>query len=135
MRPNPSEIWSFDSPTLPIGELKFKHHLCIGTDGVFLFVSTHHKKKKNHRGVIVIPNSEVPFLPPTKTRKSEISCTTIIERRFPDPKLAKNNPRGTVTRRLMKNVLHHVRTSRQLTEDERDAILDNIYDYYGSGLG
>ncbi len=135
MRPNPSEVWSFESPTLPIGEKKFKHHLCIGTDGVFLFVSTHRKRRIDHRGVMIIPNSDVPFLKPTPTQRSEISCTNVIQRNFPDPDVPRNNPRGTVLRRLMKDVLHHVRTSRQLTEDERDAILDAIYDYYGTALG
>ena len=35
----------------------------------------------------------------------------------------------------MKDLLQYVRTSRQLTEDERDGILDAIYDYYGTALG
>ncbi len=135
MTPYASEVWTFESPTAPKGELKPKHHLCIGYDGVFLFISTHRKRREDHRGVIVIPNSEVPFLPPTETKRSEISCTTIIQRRFPDPKLSRNNPRGTVDRRLMENLLRHVRKSRQLTEDERDAILGYIYDYYGADLG
>jgi hypothetical protein len=135
MRPNPSEVWSFKSPTLPNGDKKFKHHLCIGTDGVFLFVSTHRKRREDHRGVIVIPNSDVPFLPDTETQQSEISCTTIIKRSFPDPRVPRNNPRGTVVRRLMRDVLCYVRKSRQLTADERDAILDCIYDYYGADLG
>lgn len=135
MRPNPSEVWSFKSPTLPDGEIKFKHHLCIGSDAVFLFVSTHRERTEDHRGVMIIPNSEVPFLPPTETKRSEISCTTIIQRIFPDPKVSRKNPKGTVDRRLMKNLLQYVRESRQLTEDEREAILENIYDYYGADLG
>lgn len=135
MRPRPSEVWTFKSPTAPKGKLKRKHHLCIGSDAMFLFVSTHKRRRQGHRGVMVIPNSEVSFLPPTATGRSEISCTTIIQRRFPDPTVSRNNPRGNVNRRLMKDLLGHVRKSRQLTEDERDAILDNIYDYYGADLG
>ena len=115
--------------------MKFKHHLCIGTGVEFLFLSTHHGPNKNHRGSMVIPNSEVPFLKPTETKRSEISCTTIIQRKFPDPTVPRRNPSGTVDRKLMKALLGYVRKSRQLTEDERDAILDNIYDYYGADLG
>jgi hypothetical protein len=117
-----------------MGELKPKHHLCIGYEGIFLFVSTHRERREDHRGVMIIPNSEVPFLPLTETRRSEISCTTIIERSFPDPTVSRNNPRGTVNRRLMKDLLQYVSRSRQLTEDERDSILDYIYDYYGTDL-
>ena len=135
MTPRPSQVWTFLSPTAPRGEIKPKHHLCIGGDGIFLFVSTHKLRRDDHRGVMVIPNSEVPFLPPTETSRSEISCTTIIERRFPDPTVPKRNPRGTVERRLMADLLQYVRTSRQLTEDERDAILENLYDHYGADLG
>ncbi len=134
MKPCPSEVWTFKSPTAPKGELKPKHHLCIGSDAVFLFVSTHRLRKQDHRGVMIIPNSEVPFLPPTETKRSEISCTTIIQRMFPDPTVSRNNLRGVVDRRLMKQLLDYVRKSRQLTEDERDAILDYIYDYYGADL-
>ena len=84
---------------------------------------------------MIIPNSKVPFLKPTETRRSEISCTTIIQRKFPDPTVSRKNPMGTVDRALMRALLDYVRQSRQLTEDERDAILDNIYDYYGADLG
>ena len=135
MRPNPSEVWTFKSPTAPKGVLKTKHHLCIGSEATFLFLSTHHEWKANRPGVMIIPNSEVPFLPPTESERSEISCTTIIEREFPDPTVSRQNPQGTVDRRLMKDLLQYVRKSRQLTADERDAILDNLYDYYGSDLG
>ncbi|WP_168157383.1 hypothetical protein [Erythrobacter sp. QSSC1-22B] len=83
---------------------------------------------------MVIPNSEFDFLEPTETGRSEISCTTIIERKFPDNTVPRKNPCGTVARRLMKDLAHHVRDSKQLTEDERDAILDYILDFYGVGL-
>jgi len=84
---------------------------------------------------MIIPNSEVPFLPPTESQRSEISCTTIIQRASPDPTVHRKNLRGSVKRRLMKDLLEFVRKSRQLTEDDRDAILDAIYDYYGTALG
>lgn len=123
------------SPTAPKGELKTKHHLCISEDGLFLFVSTHRTRSQGRRGVLVIPNSYVPFLPPTQTNQSEISCTVVIERRFPDPTVSKRNPRGKIERRHMANLLLHVRTSIQLTDDEKDAILETLYDYYGADLG
>lgn len=135
MTPCPSEVWTFLSPTAPRGELKHKHHLCIGSDGLFLFVSTHRHRRFDHRGVMVIRNSEVPFLPPTDSGRSEISCTTVIERRLPDPTVPKRNPRGMVERRLMAHLLQYVRASRQLTDDERDAILDHLYDHYGMDFG
>jgi hypothetical protein len=135
MTPCPSEVWSFSSSSAPKGELKWKHHLCIGDDGLFLFVSTYRVREEDHRGVLVIPIDDVPFLPPTETRRSEISCTTIIARAFPDRTVSWRNPRGKVRRELMAELLVYVRTSPQLTEDERDAILDNLYDYYGTDLG
>ena len=134
MSPKPREVWSFESPTLPHGDPKFKHHLCIGIGAEFLFVSTYRERQERHRGSIVISNEEVPFLPPTETRRSEISCTTIIRRTFPDSTVPRKNPRGTVDRELMKKVLRFVRTSPTLAEDERDDILDSLYDYYGSDL-
>lgn len=134
MNPKPSEVWTFKSPTAPRGEMKWKHHLCIGSDAVFLFVSTHRQRRQDHRGVLIIPNSEVPFLPPTETGQSEISCTTIIQRRFPDPNVPRRNPCGSVDRRLMKDLIKFVQSSRQLNADERDTILDYLYDYYGADL-
>ncbi len=135
MRPNPSEVWTFKSPTAPKGELKPKHHLCIGSDAIFLFVSTHHEWRTVRPGVMIIPNSEVPFLPQTESQQSEISCTMVIQREFPDPTVSRKNLRGSVKRRLMKDLLEYVRKSRQIAEDDRDAILDAIYDYYGTALG
>ncbi len=134
MTPRPTEVWTFESPTAPRGELKPKHHLCIGNDGIFLFVSTYKIRERDYRGVMIIPNSDVPFLPPTETRRSEISCTTVIERRLSDPTWTRRNPRGAVKRLVMAELIRHVRTSRQLTEDERDAILENLYDHYGTDL-
>ena len=134
MNPRPSEVWTFKSRIAPKDEIKKKHHLCIGEDAIFLFVSTHRERKKKHRGVMVIPNSAVPFLPPTETRLSEISCTTIIQRETNDLSVPRDNPRGKVARDLMKDLLWHVKNSMQLTEDERDAILDAIYDFYGDSL-
>jgi hypothetical protein len=130
-KPKPSEVWAFSSPTAPKGEVKWKYHLCIGCDAVFLFVSTHRQRRQDHRGVLIIPNSEVPCLPPTETGKSEISCTTIIKRTFPDPDVPRKNRRCSVTQRLMKDLLKFVESSRQLTADERDSILEYLYDYYG----
>jgi hypothetical protein len=134
MQPKPSEAWAFRSPTAPRGEMKWKYHLCIGCDAVFLFVSTHRHRRQDHRGVLIIPNSEVPCLPPTETGKSEISCTTIIKREFPDPKIPKKNRLCSVERRLMIDLIKFVQYSRQLTPDERDTILENLYDYYGADL-
>lgn len=136
MKPIPSEVWGFVSPTRPRDESKFKYHLCIATEGLFLFVSTHKIWDGEHpdREFMIIDNEEVPFLKRTETGKSEISCTTVIVRRFPDSSVPKRNPRGAVKRKIMKKLFDHVRRSRYLTEDERDAILENLYDYYGSDL-
>lgn len=131
MQPKPSDIWAFKSPTAPKGEMKWKYHLCIACDGVFLFVSTHRQRRQDHRGVMIIPNSEVPCLPPTETGKSEISCTTIIKREFPDPEVRPKNRRCSVSRRLMGDLLSFIENSRQLTADERDVIVEHIYGYYG----
>ena len=135
MTPQPSEVWTFQSPTAPRGELKFKHHLCIGIGGSFLFISTHRERKRSHRGTMIIPNSDVPFLPPTETGRSEISCTTIVSRAFPDPTVPKHNPRGIVERRLMGELVRFIRASKHITDDERYAILDDLYDYYGAEIG
>jgi hypothetical protein len=132
--PRPSEVWTFVSPTAPNGEPKWKHHLCIASEGLFLFVSTHRERRQDHRGVLVIPNEDVPFLPPTETLKSEISCTTLIVRSFPDPTVPRRNPKGVVRKDLMSRLLAHVRASDQLTEEERDAVLESLYDYYGTDL-
>lgn len=59
----------------------------------------------------------------------------VIQREFPDPTVSRKNLRGSVKRRLMKDLLEYVRKSRQIAEDDRDAILDAIYDYYGTALG
>lgn len=131
MQPKPSEIWTFESPTAPKGKMKSKHHLCIACEGIFLFVSTHRRRRQDHRGVMIIPNDAVPCLPPTETGKSEISCTTIIRRAFPDPNVRPKNLRCNVSELLMKDLVRFVENSRQLTADERDAIVDYIYDYYG----
>lgn len=131
MKPKPSEIWGFRSPTLPKGEMKKKYHLCISSDPLFLFVSTHRQRKQDHRGILIIPNSDVPCLPLTDTGKSEISCTTIIKRSFPDRNVPSKNPLCKVERRLMKDLMKFVQGSRQLTPDERDDILEYLYDYYG----
>lgn len=131
MQPKPSEIWGFKSPTAPKGEMKWKYHLCIACEGIFLFVSTHRRRQQDHRGVMIIPNDAVPCLPRTETGKSEISCTTIIRRAFPDPNVGPKNLRCNVSQQLMKDLVRFVEKSRQLTADERDAIVEYIYDYYG----
>jgi hypothetical protein len=55
---------------------KEKYHLCIGMRGLFLFINS--PKPRMRRGDFVVPRSALPFLEPTETGKSIISCSTIV---------------------------------------------------------
>lgn len=98
---------------------------------MILFVSTY---RRDHLGSMRIPNSAVPFLPPTEFGDSQISCTTVIRRCFPDPIVPRKNPRGKINKQTVLDLVHFVETSKSLTLDERDAILDCLYDHYGTDL-
>ncbi|UZK68851.1 hypothetical protein OKW76_12505 [Sphingomonas sp. S1-29] len=131
MTPQPSDVWGFRSPTLPNQELKFKYHLCVSDEGLFLFVSTY---KRKYRGSIAIPNSDFPFLTPTDSGMSQISCTTIIKRQFPDSSIPRKNPRGRVKRDVMKELLRYVKTTNTLTQKQKEIITEELYNYYGTTL-
>jgi hypothetical protein len=106
---------------------KKKYHLCISLAGHFLFLNS--PKKTSYPGDLVVSCAEIPFLPPTHTGASIVSCTLVL--RFTDNDLrAMNAVRvGTVSPALLRKIARFVQDSPVLTDEQRDVFLDAIGDW------
>lgn len=106
---------------------KTKYHLCISLDGNFLFINS--PKSTSYPGDYLIPCSELPFLPPTPSGQSIISCTLVMKKT--DSELRRCNAKkvGSVSLDVIRGLVKFVRSSPVLTDDEKDAFFEAAADW------
>ena len=116
---SPGDVISFHS--LEAG--KWKHHLCISLNGHFLFINSP-KIGKAYPGDLVVPCNEIPFLKPTTTGDSIISCTLVMHKTAAQLKGAKKQ--GSISVDLLRRIVKFIEHNPVLSDETRDQILDGL---------
>ena len=106
---------------------KKKYHLCLSLDGHYIFVNS--AKQKTFAGDFVIPCTELPFLTPTQTGNSTISCTVIFQMSDSDLTSKGAQKMGSISVNLMKRLLQFAENSVVLSEEDKEAIINGLGDW------
>lgn len=117
---NVIEFWSIEAG-------KPKYHLCISLDGHYLFVNS--PKSISYPGDMVVSCAEFPFLNPTPSGRSIISCTLVMKKTDAELRACRAKKRGTVRKELLSELIKFVMNCSVLTPDERDAIINAAGDW------
>lgn len=106
---------------------KNKYHLCISLDGHYIFLNS--PKQRIYPGDLIVPCKEFPFLPPTPSGDSVISCTIVMKKSNAD--LAEHGARklGSVSIDLLRRVVRFVESSPVLTDEEKETFLNAAGDW------
>lgn len=106
---------------------KPKYHLCISIAGGFLFINS--PKPKTYAGDLVVDASHLPFLPPTPSGKSVISCSTIVSISERELHRRKATLLGVAPRSVLLKIFDVVSEAEFLSEEERELILGGLEDW------
>lgn len=106
---------------------KVKYHLCISLDGHYLFMNS--PKVISYPGDYFIPCSEVPFLPPTPSGQSIISCTLVMQKSDTDLKRCGAKKLGSISLDTLRGLVRFVKESAVLTDDEKDIFYNATGDW------
>jgi hypothetical protein len=103
---------------------KHKFHICISLNDHFLYLNS--PKKTVYPGDFCFPCSEIPFIEPTPSGVSIISCTTVIRLSKFELTRRKAKKKGSVSVDLMRKLAAFVRKTTTLTEDQKDEFLNSM---------
>lgn len=106
---------------------KRKYHLCISLDGHFLFVNS--PKSRTFPGDFIVPCTDFPFLPPTTTNESIISCSTVLRKSDAALNRFKAEKLGTISNSLLRRLLDFIEHSTVLSDEDKEAVLDGLGDW------
>lgn len=106
---------------------KTKFHLCISLDGHYLFVNS--PKDRTFPGDMVVSCAEFPFLKPTPSGQSIISCTLVMKKTDDELRAVRAKKLGTVRKELLSQLIKFVMSCPVLTQDERDALIEAAGDW------
>jgi len=106
---------------------KPKHHLCVSQDGHFLFVNS--PKKRTYPGDLIVPCSDFPFLDPTPSGNSIISCSLVLRRTMADLERLQARLSGAVSAALLQKVFDFIENNPVLSEEEREPIITGLGDW------
>lgn len=106
---------------------KKKYHLCISLNGCFLFINS--PKAKAYPGDFDFPCSELPFLTPTASGDSIVSCSQIL--RYTDGELLALHAKkiGVMKPPLVILLLSFIENSTVLSDAEKKIALDGLGDW------
>lgn len=106
---------------------KVKFHLCIGIGGYFFFINS--PKPQKYPTDFVFECSELPFIVPTESGNSIVSCSKLLK--IPNDELNRLNAKkiGEIGDGLMSKLARFVMTSPVLTEEQREEILEAMGDW------
>lgn len=106
---------------------KRKYHLCISFGGHYLFINS--PKPQPFPGDFVVDCSELPFLTPTPSGKSIISCNLVM--RFSASDLIQYDAKrlGAVSPAVLNALIKFVMSTPVLSQDEKSAILNAAGDW------
>lgn len=121
--PKPGEVYLLHSQDA--GKKKF--HLCIHINRGFLYLNS--PKVKIHPGDLILPNSEFPFLPPTETGDSIISCNLALK--FTPSEFMSWRPKlkGCVSTSVLHQILEFVEATPAMSEEDKEFVLDGLGDW------
>jgi len=106
---------------------KRKFHLCISFDGHYLFINS--PKPRVYPGDFIVDCKELPFLTPTSSGKSVISCSLVMKKSEAELTQSRAKKLGSVSHNLLSDLIKFVQASPLLTEDEKDAIIEAAGDW------
>jgi len=106
---------------------KRKFHLCISLDGHFVFLSS--PKNKVYPTDLPVSCSEFPFLKPTPSGLTIISCVAVMRKSDTELRRCDAKLKGRVTSALMRRLVEFVLTSPVLSEEDRGKFLDAAGDW------
>lgn len=106
---------------------KTKYHICVHLDGWFLFLNS--PKQRAYRGDLVVPCSEIPFIPPTPSGDSIISCSLVMHKTATELRTAKAVRVGSISVALLRKILIFVENSPALSEEEKEKVLEGLGDW------
>lgn len=107
-------FWSEES-----GKRKF--HLCISLDGHFIFLSS--PKVKVYPTDLPVSCSEFPFLKPTPSGFTIISCVAVMKKSNAELARCGATLKGRVSKELMRRLVDFVMKSPVLSEEDREKFL------------
>lgn len=108
---------------------KTKYHLCISIRGAFLFVNS--PKEKTYAGDFIVSCTEFPFLEPTESGKSVISCSLLVKMTEAELSHTRACCIGKVSPKLLREVIKFVEGSPVLSPEDKDFVLDELGDWVG----
>lgn len=106
---------------------KHKHHLCVSQDGYFLFVNS--PKDRTYPGDLVLPCADFPFLDPTPSGNSIISCSLLMRRTQADLQRLQARLRGRVAVSVLQKLFDFIEDNPVLSEEEREPIMGGLGDW------
>jgi hypothetical protein len=107
---------------------KEKYHLCISLNGYYVFVSS--QREITYEGDLIVPCTEFPFLTPTESGLTRISCTRVLPITNRQLK-AKTSLRklGTVSKPLLLKIVEFIEGNPTIPEETQEAILTGLDDW------
>lgn len=120
---DPGDVVSFRS----IEAGKLKHHLCISLNGHYLFINS--PKTNNYPGDFVFECAKMPFIPPTASGDSIISCTLIMKKSNADLKRGRAEKKGSIPVDLLRDLMSFIENSPVITDEDREEILEGLGDW------
>jgi hypothetical protein len=103
---------------------KKKFHLCLSLRGKFLYINS--PKSRSFRGDFIVSCDEFPFLTPTESGMSVISCSMILTMSDQELQHLDATKLGSVKQALLEKLIRFVEASPVLSPDDKDAILDEL---------
>jgi len=106
---------------------KPKFHLCISLSGHFLYVNT--PKPRSYPGDFIIPCSDLPFLHPTKSGYSAISCSVVLRKSEDVLRRLKAKRVGSVSPLLLRKLIEFIDHSIVLSDEDKEDALEGLGDW------
>jgi hypothetical protein len=105
------------------GAQKPKFHLCVSLNGCYLFLNT---PKKPYPGDFSIPCTELPFLEPTASGESIISCNMVIRMSDDDLRRYRAKRKGSLGVGVLHQLIVFIENTTVLSQTDKDELLDGL---------
>jgi hypothetical protein len=104
-----------------------KYHLCVleitdDKTATFLFMNS----KSAYVSDFVLDNSDVPCLPPSKTKKTVISCSQLVRANEHQLKIYGAKKMGTLDKSIAKRLIPFVENTKALSKKDKDVVTNGL---------
>lgn len=108
-----------------------KYHLCVleaseDAAACFLFMNSNDGYPGGFVGDFVMPDTAFPFLPPSPTGQSVISCSTVVRFNVRQLELFKADVKGKISPEAAAELLSFVKTVRTLIPREKKMVIASL---------